>query len=104
MNCGSSSGTWLSGELCVEFLNGSSCIGRILHMLPRALGLIVAHPIDQVLNFALMESRILDRCDLKLKKTIHLDGKRGGHDAVQERVHHMRFQEADMEHRIDVHG
>ena len=47
---------------------------------------------------------IQDLVHLKLRKTIHLGRKRGGHDAIRERVRHMRFQEADMENRMDVHG
>ena len=42
--------------------------------------------------------------DLKLRKLVHLDGQRGLHDSAREHVRHMRFQEADMEHRMDVYG
>ena len=88
----------------MKFFNGFGGIGHICHRLPRYLGLIVAHPIDQVLKFAVKISGIEDFLDLKFRKAIHLDWERGGHDAIRERVRHMRFQEADMEHRMDVHG
>ena len=65
---------------------------------------MVTHPIHLVLKFAEKISGVHDGFHLKLKKTIHLGRERGGHDAIWERVRHMRFQEADMEHRMDVHG
>ena len=102
--CGSRARTWLIGKLFIEFFDGFPGIGRILHRLPRYLERIVTHPIHQVLKFAVEISRIEDVFHLKLRKTIHLGRKRGGHDAIRERVGHMRFQEADMEHRMDVHG
>ena len=66
--------------------------------------LVVTHPIHFVLKFAVEIARIHDEFHLKLRKTIHLGWKRGDHDAIRERVRHMRFQEVDMEHRMDVHG
>ena len=62
------------------------------------------YPIYQILKFAVKISGIQDLVHLKLRKTIHLGRNRGGHDAIRERVRHMRFQEADMEHGMDVHG
>ena len=58
MNYGSSSGTWLSGEIFLEFLDGRGGMGQMRHRLPRAFGLIVAHTIEQVLKFAVEKSGI----------------------------------------------
>ena len=102
--CGSRAGTWLIRKFLMEFTNGNVGIGEILHRLPRRLRGIVTHPIHQIMKFAVKIYGIEDVFDLKLRKTIHLGWKRGGHDAIRERVRHMRFQEADMEHRMDVHG
>ena len=88
----------------MKFTNGNIGVGEILHRLPRRLRVIITHPIHQILKFAVKISGIQDLFHLKLRKTIHLGRKRGGHDAIRERVRHMRFQEADMEHRMDVHG
>ena len=49
-------------------------------------------------------SGVHDGFHLKLGKTIDLGRERGGRDAIRERVRHMRSQEANMEHRMDVHG
>ena len=78
----------------MEFTNGNVGIGEILHRLPRRLTVIVAHPIDQVLKFAVKIWGIHDLVHLKVRKTIRLGRKRGGHDAIRERVRHVRFQEA----------
>ena len=102
--CGSRARTWLIRKLFMEFTNGNVGIGEILHRLPRRLRGSLTHPIHQILKFAVKISGIQDLVHLKLRKTIHLGRKRGGHDAIRERVRHMRFQEADMEHRMDVHG
>ena len=101
---GSRAGTWLIRKLFMEFTNGNIGIGEILHRLPRRLRVIVAHPIDQILKFAVKISGIHNLVHFKLRMIIHLGRKRGGHDAIRERVRHVRFQEADMEHRMDVHG
>ena len=87
----------------MEFFDGQTCVGQILHRLPRQVGLVVTHPIHQILKFAVKISGIQDVFHLKLRKIIHLSRERGAHHAIRERVRHMRFQEADMEHRMDVH-
>ena len=102
--CGSSPGTWLVGKLFMESSNGEICVGQVLHRLPRQVRTVVTHPIHLVLKFAAEKMGIHDEIDLKLWKAIHLGRERGGHDAIWERVRHMRFQEADMEHRMDMHG
>ena len=88
----------------MEITNGNIGIGEIFHRLPGRLRVIVAHPIYLVLKFAVKISGIHNLVHFKLRKTIHLGRKRGGHDAIRERVGHVRFQEADMEHWMDVHG
>ena len=102
--CGSSPGTWLVGKFCMKISNGNICVGQVLHRLPRQVRTVVTHPIHLVLKFAAEKTGIHDEIDLKLWKAIHLGRKRRGHDAVRERVRHMRFQKADMEYRMDVHG
>ena len=88
----------------MELFNGFCGIGQICPRLPRYIGLIIAHLIDQVLKFTVKISGIEDFLYLKFRKAIHLVWERGGHDAIREGVRHMRFQEADKEHRMDVHG
>ena len=88
----------------MEFTNGNIGIGEILHGLPRRLRGSVTVPIHQILKFAVKIPGIHDLVHFKLRKAIHLGRKRGGHDAIRERVRHMRFQKVDMEHRMDVHG
>ena len=87
----------------MEICDRSRRIGDILNRLPSSLRRIVAHPIHQILEFSAAETKVEDRIDLKLRQTVHLDGRRGHHDTTRECVGHMRLQQADMEHRMDMH-
>ena len=98
--CGSSPRTWLVGKFFMEISNGEICAGQVPHRLPRQVRTVVTHPIHFVLKFAAEITRIHDEIDLKLGEAIHLGRKRRGHDAIRERVRHMRFQKADMEHQM----
>ena len=88
----------------MDISDGPTCVLQVPHRFPRHVGVVVTHPIHFVLKFAVKIARIHDGFHLKLRKIIHLGRKRAGHDAIRERVCHMRFQKADMEHRMDVHG
>ena len=88
----------------MEISDGQTCVIQVLHRHPCHVRVVVTHPIHFVLKFAVEKTRIHDEIDLKLWKAIHLGRKRRGHDAIRERVCHMRIQKADMEHRMDVHG
>ena len=88
----------------MEIRNGQTGVVQVHHRLPRQIRTVIPHPIHLVLEFAAEISRIHDEIDLKLRKTIHLGRKRRGHDAIRERVGHMRLREADMENWMEVHG
>ena len=100
-NAAQERGRGLLGNLSWNSRMAISALERFSNA-PRRLTGIVAHPIYQILKFVVKISGIQDLVHLKLRKTIYLGRKRGGHDAIRERVRHMRFQEADMEHRMDV--
>ena len=79
-------------------------ICQILHRLPRSLRNIVPDPINKVPDLPPEDLGVQDFADLKLKEAIHVE--RGGDFlySAKERVRHVRFQEADMEDRMNVHG
>ena len=79
-------------------------ICQILHRLPRALKNIVLDPIDKVPDLPPEDLGAQDFADLELREAIHVE--RGGNflDSARERVRHVRFQEADMEDRMNVYG
>ena len=78
-------------------------VDNILHKFPGALRCVVSDPVHQILEFQTMESGIEDRFNLELGHPVHMDGERDLHDSAGERVRHVRLQEVDMEHRMDVH-
>ena len=80
------------------------CICHILHRLPRSLRNIVPDPIDKVPDLLPEDLGVQDFTDLKLREAIHVE--RGGNflDSAKELVRHVRFQEADMEDKTNVHG
>ena len=79
-------------------------IFQILHRLPRSLRNIVPDLIDKVPDLPLEDLGVQNFADLELREAIHV--QRGGNflDSARERVRHVRFQEADMEDRMNVHG
>ena len=79
-------------------------IFHILHRLPRSLQNIVTDPIDKVPDLPLEDLGVQNFADLKLREAIHVERRGNFFDPARERVRHMRFQEADMEDRINVHG
>ena len=80
------------------------CIFQILHKLARSLRNVVPDPIDKVPDLPPEDLGVQNFADLELREAIHVE--RGGNllDSARKRVRHMRFQEADMEDRMDVHG
>ena len=82
----------------MKCIYGEVGVGQIFSRLPRV---IVAQPIHLVVEFASPKLGIEDRINLELRQIVHLDGHRGRHDAIGERVRHMRLQ-ADMEDRMNV--
>ena len=87
----------------MEGSNREASMGKIRSRLLRFFRRIVAHPIHQIVEIAVPKSGIEDRMNLELKQTVHLDGQRRRHDTARERVRHMRFEEADMEYRMNMH-
>ena len=79
-------------------------IFQILHRLPRAFRDIVPDPIEKVPDLPPEDLGVQDFADRELKEAIHVE--RGGNflHAARERVRHMRFQEADMEDMMNMHG
>ena len=51
-----------------------------------------------------MDPGIQDLVDLILLIAVHHFGKGRGNDAARKRVGDMGLQQADMEHRVDLHG
>lgn len=66
--------------------------------------LVVSHPIDKVVDLAPKDLGVQNLADLELRKAVHLDGRGNLLDSIGKRVRHMRFQEADVEDRMNVHG
>ena len=78
-------------------------IGKIRYRLPRLLRFVVSHPIDKIPDLAAEDLGAENFSDLKLRKTVDVDGRGNLFDAAWERVGHMRLQKADVEDRVDVH-
>ena len=72
--------------------------------LPGLLQMIVADPIHEVDQLPAPELGVEDLVNLELGKAIHLSGQGRGHDTARERVRHVQLQQADVEHRMDLHG
>ena len=79
-------------------------IRQIFHRLPQSLRNIVPDPIDKVPDLPPEDLGVQNFADLEPREAIHVE--RGGNlfDSARERVRHMRFQEADMEDKMNVHG
>ena len=87
----------------MEIRNGICGVGKIRRWFPSALGLVVTHPIHQIVEFVASKFGVEDRMDLKLKKAVHLDRQGDLHDTTQEGVWHMQLQQADVEDWMDMH-
>ena len=81
-----------------------SGICQILHRLPRPLRNIVPDPIDKVPDLPPEDLGVWNLADFELGEAIHVERGRNFLDSARERVRHVRFQEPDMEDRMDVHG
>ena len=66
--------------------------------------MVVADPIHEVEELLAPKLGVEDLVNLELGKAIHLSGQGRGHDTAQERVRHVQLQQADVEHRMDLHG
>ena len=88
----------------MEVGNCHRSIGKICSRLPRSVGNIVSDPIYEIQEFAPSDPRVQNGPNLKLWKPVHLDGVRSRLDASRDRIGYVRFEEADVEDRMDVHG
>ena len=66
--------------------------------------LVVSHPIDKVVDLAPEDLGVQNLADLELKKAVHLDGRGNLLDSIGKHVRHMRFQKANVEDKMNVHG
>ena len=71
---------------------------------PGVLRIIVADPIHEIVEPAVPKLGVEDLVNLELGKPVHLSGQRRGHDTARERVRHVQLEQANMEHRMDLHG
>ena len=79
-------------------------VSQVDSWLPGLLRNIVADPIHEIVQLAAPKIGVEDLVNLELGKPVHLSGQGWGHDAARERVRHVQLEQADMEHRMDLHG
>ena len=79
-------------------------VSQVDSWLPGVLRVIVADPIHEVVQLAVPKLGVEDLVNLELGKPVHLSGQGRGHDTARERGGHVQLQQADMEHRMDLHG
>ena len=87
-------------------MESSNCVGSICNIGLRHPGLVVrviSDPIYQVKQLAPENLGAEDLGNLKLGKAVHLSGQGRRHDTSRECVRHMRLQQANMEHWMDLH-
>ena len=88
----------------IKIRNRIRGVGDVFCRFPGAFIFVVAHPVQQIVEFAAPKSGIEDRTNLELRYTIHLDGYRDLHESTWECVGHMWLKKAYMEHGVDVRG